>query len=138
MKQVELDKYPFTLTIKVRDYEVDAEGIVNNANYLHYMEHTRHEFCEWAGFRFRDMVEQGMSPVVRRVEVDYLSSLSLGDTMVSCIAMERHGARFVFIQDIYEASTLRPVAKGKITIVNLAGGRLTRGDELAEAFKEFL
>ena len=54
MKQVELDKYPFTLTIKVRDYEVDAEGIVNNANYLHYMEHTRHEFCEWAGFRFRD------------------------------------------------------------------------------------
>ena len=37
------------MPIKVRDYEVDAEGIVNNANYLHYLEHTRHEFCEEAG-----------------------------------------------------------------------------------------
>lgn len=41
--------YIYELPIKVRDYEVDAEGIVNNANYLHYLEHTRHEFCEEAG-----------------------------------------------------------------------------------------
>ena len=32
--------YIYELPIKVRDYEVDAEGIVNNANYLHYLEHT--------------------------------------------------------------------------------------------------
>ena len=37
--------YIFTYRIEVRDYEIDAEGIVNNANYLHYLEHTRHEFC---------------------------------------------------------------------------------------------
>ena len=41
--------YIFELPMKVRDYEVDSEGIVNNAVYLHYLEHTRHEFCEWAG-----------------------------------------------------------------------------------------
>ncbi len=29
--------YIFKLPMKVRDYEVDVEGIVNNANYLHYM-----------------------------------------------------------------------------------------------------
>ena len=35
------DKYFFTLEIVVRDYELDSEGIVNNAVYLHYLEHTR-------------------------------------------------------------------------------------------------
>ena len=43
-------KYVFELPMKVRDYEVDAEGIVNNAIYLHYLEHTRHEFCDMVGF----------------------------------------------------------------------------------------
>ena len=42
-------KYAYELKMKVRDYECDLEGIVNNANYQHYMEHTRHEFLLQAG-----------------------------------------------------------------------------------------
>ena len=38
-------KYVYEREMEVRDYELDAEGIVNNANYLHYLEHTRHGFC---------------------------------------------------------------------------------------------
>ena len=30
-------QYVFELPIKVRYYEVDSEGIVNNAVYLHYL-----------------------------------------------------------------------------------------------------
>lgn len=47
-------EYIYELKMKVRDYEVDCQGIVNNANYLHYLEHTRHEFCQQAGLSFRD------------------------------------------------------------------------------------
>ena len=36
--------YIFETRMEVRDYECDIEGIVNNANYLHYAEHTRHLF----------------------------------------------------------------------------------------------
>ena len=57
-------QYVFELPIKVRDYEVDSEGIVNNAVYLHYLEHTRHEFCEAAGISFRQMHARGLDPVV--------------------------------------------------------------------------
>lgn len=53
-----IKRYDFELRMRVRDYEVDVQGIVNNANYLHYMEHTRHEFCRNAGFSFADMHRQ--------------------------------------------------------------------------------
>ena len=33
--------YIYELEMKVRDYECDLQGIVNNANYQHYLEHTR-------------------------------------------------------------------------------------------------
>ena len=41
--------YIYELEMKVRDYECDLQGIVNNANYQHYLEHTRHEFLTSVG-----------------------------------------------------------------------------------------
>ena len=65
-----MNRYIFSIPIKVRDYEIDSQGIVNNANYLHYLEHTRHEFCESRGFTFRAMQEQGIDPVVSKIEIE--------------------------------------------------------------------
>ena len=48
-------KYCFIMDMEVRDYELDCEQIVNNARYLHYMEHTRHKFCSDAGLSFIEM-----------------------------------------------------------------------------------
>ncbi|HAD03062.1 MAG TPA: acyl-CoA thioesterase, partial [Porphyromonadaceae bacterium] len=44
-----MKSYIFKLSMKVRDYECDLQGVVNNANYQHYLEHTRHEFLESLG-----------------------------------------------------------------------------------------
>lgn len=130
-------KYIFELPMKVRDYEVDSEGIVNNANYLHYMEHTRHEFCHSAGMSFRQMHEQGIDPVLRKVEIEYITPLGLGDEMVSKLNIAREGARFVFYHDIYNAKD-QLVAKAVVTCVCIENGRLTRGEVLAKAFEDYL
>lgn len=61
------------MLMRVRDYEVDSQGIVNNAVYLHYLEHTRHEFCREAGTSFRSMQSEGIDPVLRRVDIEYLT-----------------------------------------------------------------
>lgn len=129
--------YIFELPMKVRDYEVDAEGIVNNANYLHYLEHTRHEFCEGAGLSFRKMHERGIDPVLSRVEIDYKSPLTLGESFVSKLNMRRRGPIFIFEQDIYKPDGT-PVVKSLVSVACLENGRLSRGDVLAEAFKDFL
>lgn len=131
------NNYIFELPLKVRDYEVDSEGIVNNAIYLHYLEHTRHEFCQYAGLSFREMHSHGIFPVLRKVEIEYITPLGLGDSMVSKLWLSREGARFIFNQDIYTTDG-RPVVKAIVSCVCLENGRLTRGDILANAFKDYI
>ena len=130
-------QYIFELEIKVRDYEIDSQGIVNNANYLHYLEHTRHEFCQQAGVSFRDMQREGIDPVVRKIEITYYTPLRLAESMVSKLWLERREARFIFHQDIYNAAGA-VVVKSLVTIVALENGKLSRGDMLADAFAKYL
>lgn len=125
--------YIFEIEIKVRDYELDAEGIVNNANYLHYLEFTRHEFCEARGYSFDDMRRDGIVPVLRRAELDYLSPLRSGDTMKSRLNLERRGPRFIFRQSIVKADGT-PVLNASITCVTIENGRPSRGDSLGRMF----
>lgn len=130
-------EYIFELPIRVRDYEVDSEGIVNNANYLHYLEHTRHEFCRAAGFSFREMHREGIDPVVSHIDIRYIKSLGLGDSMVSKLALGRRGPVFVFRQDIFTPEG-EPVVRATVDIVSFEDGRISRGERLAQIFEDYL
>lgn len=129
--------YIFEMPIKVRDYEVDSEGIVNNANYLHYLEHTRHEFCEHEGLSFKQMHLQGLDPVVTNISIKYIRPLGLGDSMISKLNLSRRGPVFVFQQDIFTPEG-NPVVRATVDIVSFENGRLSRGEILAKAFEKYL
>lgn len=130
--------YQYETTIRVRDYETDSQGIVNNANYLHYLEITRHDFCEAAGTSFLAMQREGLDPVVRKIEIEYLRSLTMGDTMVSRLALRRKGPKFVFCQDIFNVATGEQVVHADVTVVCLEHGQLSRGDRMASLFSKYL
>ncbi len=132
-----MEKYVYELEMSVRDYELDSEGIVNNANYLHYLEHTRHEFCSANGISFAEMQNRGIIPVLNRVEIDYKTPLRSGDRFVSKLWLERRGVRFVFHQDLFKLSG-ETVVSAVVSCVCLENGKLDRGDMLAEIFKDFL
>ena len=131
------EDYCFTLEMEVRDYELDCEQIVNNANYLHYLEHTRHKFCKAAGYPFIEMHENGIDAVVRKLEVEYFYPLKSGDEFLSGIKLERKGPKFIFYQDIVK-TTGEMVLKAIVTIVALKDGKLSKGDEIAETFRKYL
>ena len=100
--------YRFKLDLKVRDYECDVQGIVNNAVYQNYLEHCRHEFLLAAGIDFNRLTREKIFLVVVRAELDYKVPLRGGDAFWIGLNLERVSPlRFVFLQDIYRRQDLR-------------------------------
>ncbi len=122
----------FEIQMKVRDYECDTQGIVNNANYLHYMEHTRHEFLENRGVSFLELQKQHIDPVVSRIDIHYKTSLTGSDCFISRLKVSRTGIKIIFIQEIFRMSDNQLCCKAQVEVVVLENGKLTRGDYLDE------
>lgn len=120
----------FSLTMKVRDYECDLQGIVNNANYLHYTEHTRHEFLHAHGISFADLHERGIDAVVARINMQFKTPLRSGDEFVSCLDVRQEGIKYIFEQKIFRLPDMALANRSEITTVCLVNGRLATVPEL--------
>ena len=131
-------KYCYETRMEVRDYECDIEGIVNNANYLHYMEHTRHLFLKECGLSFADMHAKGVDAVVARMNLQFKSPLRCDDEFVSRLALKKEGIRYVFYQDIYRASDEQLCFKGVAELVCLVNGRLANSPDYDKAFEKWI
>jgi acyl-CoA thioester hydrolase len=91
----------FTLDFKVRDYECDIQGIVNNACYMNYLEHTRHEHLDSIGLNFKTLFDRGIYLVATEVHMVYKKSLMPGDMFQVTSRIEKESKfRLKFIQEI--------------------------------------
>lgn len=131
-------EYCFELEMKVRDYECDMQGIVNNSIYQNYLEHARHEFIESIGCSFTEMHFQGIDPVVSRVVIDYKTSLESGDHFVCRLYMRHEGVKFIFFQDIYRLPDEVLSVKARVETVCLENGHISRGDKLLPIFAKYI
>ena len=133
-----IDDYKFTHEMKVRDYECDLQGIVNNANYQHYMEHSRHELLSKLGVNFGKLHEDGIDAMVAKITIEYKIPLRSGDKFIVGINLERKGPKIIFYQDIYRLSDGKLCTKGIVETICVENGRLTRGAIFDEVFKNYL
>lgn len=124
-----MEKYSYELAFKVRDYECDLQGIVNNANYQHYLEHTRHEFLLSVGISFAALHEQGTDGVVARINMAFKTPLRSGDEFVSKLYIRKEGIKYVFYQDIFRAADNKVVVKAVVETVFLINGRLSESEQ---------
>lgn len=126
-------KYDFETILQVRDYECDIEGIVNNANYLHYAEHTRHLFLKERGLSFAEMHRKGVDAVVARMNLQYKAPLRCDDEFRSCLSVTKEGIKYVFHQDIYRLSDNKLSFRASVELVCIVNGRLSDNEEYDRA-----
>jgi len=118
------ETYIYNLEFSVRDYECDLQGVVNNANYQHYLEHARHEFMISQGLSFSGYHEQGLDLIVTRIEIDYKFPLRSRDKFVVRLALHRQGnVRVVFDQAIFRLPDEKLVAKAVVVAVATRNGK---------------
>lgn len=125
--------YRYSLEFKVRDYECDLQGVVNNSVYQNYLEHTRHEFLNTVGLDFADLFEKGILAVVARVDIQYKFPLKSGNSFVCRLNVEKEGIKYLFHQDIYRLPDEKLCIRATVTTVTTKDGKLRVFDELDQA-----
>ena len=128
----------FQYKMKVRDYELDAQGIVNNANYQHYYEVTRHEFLEFCGLSFMEVHNQGIDPIVSSITIKYRNSLVGSDEFMCTINLEKKGIRYYFNQKIIRISDDILCSEARVEVVCLINGKVGRPDVFDKIFEKYL
>ncbi|MBI5879427.1 MAG: acyl-CoA thioesterase [Chloroflexi bacterium] len=73
--------HTFTRTFRVRSYECDAYGHVNNVNYLRYMQEAAFDASAARGYDQSAYAAMGRLFLVRGTEIDYLQPLRYGDSV---------------------------------------------------------
>src|ERR1700716_1164898 len=94
----------FRVRITVRGYELDTQGHLNWAQYLHYAEHARWECLRAAGAEHERLIASGAGPVNLEANVRFLAELRGGDEVtVSCVFTWRNGKTFRITQEFVRA-----------------------------------
>ncbi|MET1056082.1 MAG: acyl-CoA thioesterase [Pedobacter sp.] len=123
-----MNDYIFEIELKVRDYECDIQGVVNNAIYQSYLEHARHEYLISRGFSFAELTRQGILLMVSRIEMDFKRSLTSRDIFAVKLRTERQGVKLIFFQDIYRVSDNALCLKARVEAVSKINDKLSRGE----------
>jgi acyl-CoA thioester hydrolase len=79
---------PFAVPIIVRGYELDTQGHLNQAEYLHYAEHARWEFLRTWGITQDKLLASGVGPVTLETTIRFMRELRGGDRVEVTCAFE--------------------------------------------------
>ena len=114
---------PHRCELRVRSYECDSYGHVNNAVYLNYLEYARHELLAALGMDYAALRAAGRGLVVARVDIRYRRPAVEGDLL----AVLSRAIKRLRVGGVMEQRILRDeevVAEAEVTWVSIdAAGR---------------
>ena len=108
-----LEKFKHRTQLRVRNYEVDWQGVVHNANYLLYFEVGRVEYLKHLGVKLDlNSIRNENRVVLVRNEIDYKASAHFDDLLdVFTRVLYIKNTSFAFEGVIEEATTHRRVSE---------------------------
>ena len=108
---------PFLHKVLYRD--CDMMGVVNNANYVHFMEDARVDALSQIGCEYKGMEERGFAGPVLRLSVKDGDTVSEGQEVLVLEAMKME-------------TVISAPASGTITLLVKQGDQVQTGHPLAE------
>jgi acyl-CoA thioester hydrolase len=108
--------------------DTDAGGVIYYANYLRYFEKSWFEYLTARGLSLVAWEKQGIFFIIKRVEVDYISTARYGEIIqVQTDVAQVTRASFTFHHRVILKDTGRLIAEGKNQMVCIsAEGKLRR------------
>ena len=109
-------------TLRVRTYECDAYGHVNNANYLHYLEYARHEMLRDVGFDYLALIKAGFGIYVAKIIIEYKKPATIDDELlIKSWPIKKGAVSGVIAQEIWRGEELLVEAKVTWAFVDSRG-----------------
>lgn len=113
--------------LRVRYGETDAQGIVNNSNYLSYFEVGRVEWLRAAGLSYRDMERAGYGFVVVEAHAFYKRAARFDDTLILRTTLADFGkASFWFEYEVLRDGEVVVTGRTRHGCIEIATGRPSR------------
>lgn len=131
-----IESLPLSVEFRVRSYELDSLGHVNNAVYMNYFEHARIRFFAELGFALREYFVSGNVMVLAESQVKFRRPAFMDDLIRVDTVLRIEKVRMIFDQTIRRGEEV--IATGMNTIVALdARGRpCLPPDELIRRIQE--
>jgi YbgC/YbaW family acyl-CoA thioester hydrolase len=116
-----------TVQLRVRTYECDAYGHVNNAVYLNYLEYARDLWLHDHGLDYQALVASGFGIFVAEARLVYQSPALPGEDLAITTETEESGAAWVSLRQTITGPGARAVLEGHMKLVWVGPqGRPTR------------
>jgi acyl-CoA thioester hydrolase len=123
----------YSLEMRVRDYELDMQGIVNNSVYQNYLEHARHQYLHEKGIDFANLTERGIILVVKSITMDFKVSLKSKDKFIVQVETYKDGnLKLVFKQTIIRESDNKIALTANVIGVCLINNKLVKPESISE------
>lgn len=129
----------FVTRHRVRSYELDIMGHVNNAAYLNWLEQARLEAFQSLGWPLEALIARRWMTTVARIEIDYRREARFGDEIAISTALERVGDSSIALRHGMDRESEPPgrIAEARVVLVWLDQDRRPARvpDEVREALQ---
>jgi len=100
----------YTRQLRVRHYEIDVLGHVNNGVYQNYLEQAAVEHAQLLGYSLAQCRHLGGVFVMRRIEIDYLRPAMADDTLeITTWLQQMKGTRAIRRYEIHRLAEVQPL-----------------------------